>query len=108
MRPPPVDWEKAPPHGELFGGCILPMKTPLGPSFRVPPASAWTVALAIQVAGPYLVAAVDLTESVAGFYERSACPWGEGVHAFHIPCLDGGAGRDDPPTEEAWLSLIHI
>lgn len=105
MKHPPLDWEETPPHGELFAGCILPMKTPLGPYYRVPPQRAWTVAHAVRAAGPLLVAVFDLTESVVGFYERATCPWGNGVAYHHVPCLDGGAGRDHPPTEEAWHSF---
>lgn len=60
------------------------------------------MAHASKVVGPLLVAAFDLTESVAGFYDRTRSPWGDGVAYHHIPCLDGGAGRDDPPTEDAW------
>lgn len=102
MKTPPLDWEEAPNHGDYFAGCILPMKTPLGASYKVTPRRTWTVAHAVRAAGPLLVAACDLTESVVGFYDRSACPWGDGVTYNHIPCLDGGAGRDAPPTEEAW------
>ena len=105
--PPPLpeDWLEAERHGAPIYG-VLPCKTPLQ-GHAVPAAYAWTpthaVAAAVASFGAHPAAVVDLT-SGAGFYNRTASPWGSA--AYHvIPCQSAanrGSGRDDAPTEEAW------
>ena len=104
MAAPPQDWLVALRHSKPLYGALV-CKTPLQ-GYAIPAAEAWTPTHAMAAArdafGHDPVAVFDLT-SGGGFYNRGARPWG--TARYHvIPCLLAGrsAGRDDPPTEDAW------
>ena len=91
-------------HSKLLYG-VMVCKTPLQ-GYAVPAGEAWTPTHALAVARTMFrgdpAAVVDLT-SGGGFYNRGSRPWADARYHV-IPCLSTGsdAGRDNPPTEDAW------